>query len=109
MPEIPYPALDHASLFTRTPSGPLTEQQAGDLLTVNRWHTPHRYPLMVVSFNLQQATPYLLRLANAQGFNAPIRFTNARFVPRSEQKTSLFLGFSWAFTSAWRCSAAALA
>ena len=48
---------------------------------------------MAVSFNPQQATQYLLRLDNAQGFSAPIRFVNARFVLRSEQKTSLFLGF----------------
>ena len=91
--EIPYPALDRASLFTLAPSGQLTEQKAGDLLAVNRWLTPHRYPLMVVSFNPQQSTQYLLRLENAQGFSAPIRFVNARFVLRSEQRTSLFLGF----------------
>ena len=91
--EIPYPALDHAALFTQAPSGLMTEQKAGDLLAVNRWQTPHRYPLMVISFNPQQATQYLLRLDNAQGFSAPIRFVNARFVLRSEQKTSLFLGF----------------
>lgn len=91
--EIPYPALDHASLFTLNPSGQLTEQKAGDMLAVNRWLTPHRYPLMLVSFNAQQATQYLLRLDNAQGFSAPIRFVNARFVLRIEQKTSLFLGF----------------
>ena len=91
--EIPYPALDHVSLYTMPPSGQMTEQKAGDLLAVNRWLTPHRYPLLVVSFNPQQSTQYLLRLDNAQGFSAPIRFVNARFVLKSEQKTSLFLGF----------------
>ena len=91
--EIPYPALDHVSLYTLQNGGQLTEQQAGDLLAVNRWLTPHRHALMAVSFNPQQATQYLLRLDNAQGFSAPIRFVNARFVLRSEQKTSLFLGF----------------
>ena len=91
--EIPYPALDHASLFTVQQSGKMTEQKAGDLLAVNRWVTPHRHALMTVSFNPQQPTQYLLRLDNAQGFSAPIRFVNARFVLRSEQKLSLFLGF----------------
>jgi two-component system, sensor histidine kinase LadS len=91
--EIPYPALDHASLYTVQPSGQLTEQKAGDLLAVNSWQTPHRHALMIVSFNPQQPTQYLLRLDNAQGFSAPVRFVNARFVLRSEQKMSLFLGF----------------
>ena len=92
--EIPYPALDHASLFTVQQSGKMTEQKAGDLLAVNSWVTPHRHALMMVSFDPQQPTQYLLRLDNAQGFSAPIRFVNARFVLRSEQKLSLFLGFS---------------
>lgn len=48
---------------------------------------------MLASFNAQQAAQYLLRLDNAQGFSAPIRFVNARFVLRIEQKTTLFLGF----------------
>lgn len=91
--EIPYPALDHVALYTLQAAGQLTEQKAGDLLAVNRWPTPHRHALMAISFNPQQATQYLLRLDNAQGFSAPIRFVNARFVLRSEQKTSLFLGF----------------
>ena len=91
--EIPYPALDHASLYTFNASGQFTEQKSGDLLAVNRWQTPHRHALMLVSFNPQTATQYLLRLDNAQGFSAPIRFANARFVLRSEQKMSLFLGF----------------
>ena len=91
--EIPYPALDHVELFTLQASGQITVQQAGDLLAVNRWVTPHRHAIMAISFNPAQATQYLLRLDNAQGFSAPIRFTSARFLLRSEQKMSLFLGF----------------
>jgi two-component system, sensor histidine kinase LadS len=90
--EIPYPALDHASLYMLEASGQLTEQKAGDLLAVNSWNTPYRHALMTVSINPQQPTQYLLRLDNAQGFSAPIRFVNARFVLRSEQLYSLFLG-----------------
>ena len=91
--EIPYPALDHVELYTLQASGQITVQKAGDLLAVNRWLTPHRHALMVVSFNPKQATQHLLRLDNAQGFSAPIRFATARFVLRSEQEMSLFLGF----------------
>ena len=91
--EIPYPALDHVELYTLQASGQITVQKAGDLLAVNRWQIPHRHALMAVSFNPNQATQHLLRLDNAQGFSAPIRFATARFVLRNEQETSLFLGF----------------
>ena len=90
--EIPYPALDRASLYTKSRTGQFTEQRAGDLTAVNRWLTPHRHPLLVVAFNAEEPTQYLLRLENAQGFSAPLRFVNARYVLRSEQLISLFLG-----------------
>ena len=91
--EIPYPALDHVELYTQQAPGQITVQKAGDLLAVNRWLTPHRHALLVVSFNSKLATQHLLRLDNAQGFSAPIRFASARYLFRSEQKMSLFLGF----------------
>ena len=90
--EIPYPALDRASLYTRDRNGKFGEQRAGDLTAVNRWLTPYRHPLMVVSFNAEEPTHHLLRLENAQGFSAPLRFVNARYVLRNEQLISLFLG-----------------
>ena len=90
--EIPYPALDRASLYTKGRMGQFTEQRAGDRTAVNRWLTPHRHPLLVVAFNAEEPTRYLLRLENAQGFSAPLRFVNARYVLRSEQLVSMFLG-----------------
>ena len=90
--EIPYPALDRASLYTKNRIGQFTEQRAGDLTAVNRWPTPHRYPLLLVAFNAEEPTHYLLRLENAQGFSAPLRFVSARYVLRAEQLVSLFLG-----------------
>ena len=65
MLEIPYPALDHVSLYTFNASGQFTEQKSGYLIPVNLWLTPHRHALMVISFNAQTATQYLMRLDNA--------------------------------------------
>ena len=90
--EIPYPALDRASLYTKDRVGQFTEQRAGDLTAVNKWLTPYRHPLLAVAFNAEEPTRYLLRLENAQGFSAPLRFVNARHVVRAEQLVSLFLG-----------------
>lgn len=91
--EIPYPALDRASLYSKDKSGQFTEQRAGDLTAVNKWPTPHRHPILRVRFNAEEPTHYLLRIENAQGFSAPLQFVNNRHMLRSEQQASLFLGF----------------
>ena len=98
--EIPYPALDRALLYTPLPASASTgssspqwsEQRAGDLTPVNEWQTPHRHPLLLLGVNTQQPVQYLLRIENAQGFSAPIRFVNSRYVLREELRSSIFLG-----------------
>ncbi|MDP3169272.1 MAG: 7TM diverse intracellular signaling domain-containing protein, partial [Polaromonas sp.] len=90
--EIPYPALDRASLYTFDRAGIWREQRSGDLTPVNQWPTPHRHPLLVVNFNAEEPTHYMLRLENVQGFSAPIRFVSSAYVLRGEQQVSLFLG-----------------
>ena len=92
MLEIPYSALDRASLYTKDRLGQFTEQRAGDLTAVDQWPTPHRYPLLMVAFNAEQPTQYLLRIENAQGFSAPLRLVSNRYVLHSEQLISMFLG-----------------
>lgn len=91
--EIPYPALDRASLYTLDRAGLWREQRTGDLTPVNLWPTPHRHPLLVVNFNAEEPTHYMLRLENVQGFSAPVRFVSSGYVLRGEQQVSLFLGF----------------
>ena len=90
--EIPYPAIDRASLYTATRAGQWEEQRTGDLTAVSRWPTPHRHPLLAVDFNAETPTRYLLRLENARGFSAPIQFVSSPYLLRSEQQVSLFLG-----------------
>ena len=90
--EIPYPAIDRASLYTATRAGQWEEQRTGDLTAVSRWPTPHRHPLLAVDFNAETPTRYLLRLENGRGFSAPIQFVSSPYLLRSEQQVSLFLG-----------------
>ena len=90
--EIPYAALDRASLYSLDRAGQWIEQRAGDLTPVNAWPTPHRHTLLLVNVNAEDPSRYLLRIENAQGFSAPIRFINAPYLLRSEQQVSLFLG-----------------
>ena len=91
--EIPYPALDRASLYAQNAAGQWIEQRTGDLTPVNQWPTPNRHPLMVLAINTDSPANYLLRIENAQGFSAPIRFVRGTYLLRSEQQVSLFLGF----------------
>ena len=90
--EIPYPALDRASLYIQDKAGQWNEQRAGDLTPINRWPTPHRYPLLRINVNAEEPTRYMLRIENAQGFSAPIRFVNDPYVLRDAQRVALFLG-----------------
>ena len=90
--EIPYPALDRASLYTQNEFGQWNEQRAGDLTAVNRWQIPHRHPLLAVDPLAYTTTSYLMRIENAQGFSAQIRLINQSEVLRTEQRVSLFLG-----------------
>ena len=90
--EIPYPAMDRASLYTENRAGQWEEQHTGDLTAVSHWPTPHRHPLLDVNFTAETPTRYLLRLENARGFSAPIQFVSAPYLLRSEQQVSLFLG-----------------
>ncbi|MES2942768.1 MAG: 7TM diverse intracellular signaling domain-containing protein [Pseudomonadota bacterium] len=90
--EIPYPALDSASLYTQNPQGQWTAQHTGDLTSVNQWPTPHRFPLLTLAMNADAPTHFLLRINNAQGFSAPLQVVDAAGVLRNEQLVSLFLG-----------------
>lgn len=90
--DIPYPALDRASLFSHDKNGGWLEQRAGDLIPVNRWALPHRHPLLMLNVKPEQPADYLLRVENAQGFSAPIRFITSAYLLRDEQKISIFLG-----------------
>ncbi len=91
--DIPYPALNRASLYTRDQTGQTSEQRAGDMTAVNQWSMPHRHPLLPLKFAPDDTTQYLLQIENPQGFSAPLRFVTTRHELRDEQKISLFLGF----------------
>jgi GGDEF domain-containing protein len=90
--EIPYPALDRASLFTQDAAGQWQEQAAGDLVANRDWPRPHRYPVLALSVNTDTPTRYLLRIENAQGFSAHLRFVNDTYLLASEQAISMTLG-----------------
>lgn len=90
--EIPYPALDRASLYTQDKSGQFSEQRTGDLTAVNDWPIAHRHPLLAVQFHADEPTRFLLRIENARSFSAPLRFVTSRHLLRDEQQSSIFLG-----------------
>ncbi len=92
MLEIPYAALDRASLFTVGASGGYQAQYAGDLIANSAWALPQRHVVMEIESSGGLQTAYLLRLENAQGFSAPIRLIATDTLLRTEQGVSLLLG-----------------
>ena len=90
--EIPYAALNRAELFRINADGSMSVQQAGDLIANSAWSMPQRHTVMAIETTTGQATAYLLRLENAQGFSSPIRLVAVSKLLRSEQGLSLFLG-----------------
>jgi two-component system, sensor histidine kinase LadS len=90
--EVPYPAIDRASLFTRDGANLWREQRAGDLVAVSQWPVPHRHPLLPIALSAEQPTSYLLRLKNGHAFRAPLQFISEGRLSASEQRISLILG-----------------
>lgn len=66
--EVPYPSINHASLFTLDAAGQWGKQEAGDQIPVARWPVPHRHPLMPLAVSAEVPSRYLLRLENAHSF-----------------------------------------
>ena len=90
--EIPYAALDRASLFRLNTDGSNQVQQAGDSIANSAWSMPQRHPVMAIETTAGQTTTYLLRLENAQGFSAPVRLIATDKLLRGEQGLSIFMG-----------------
>ncbi|MDB5892299.1 MAG: diguanylate cyclase [Polaromonas sp.] len=90
--EIPYPAVDRASLYAQQPGGTWSEQRAGDLTPVNRWSLPYRHPLFALEPPAQAGADFFLRLENVHGFSAPVYLTDQARVLRDDQRVSVFLG-----------------
>ncbi|MEP6790359.1 MAG: 7TM diverse intracellular signaling domain-containing protein [Ramlibacter sp.] len=90
--EIPYPAVDRVTLYTRDSIGQWSAQSAGDSLPVASWPVPHRHPLLPLTVSAEEPRKYLLRVQNAHSFSAPLSFVSESYLSRNEQRTSLILG-----------------
>jgi hypothetical protein len=90
--EIPYPSVDHVTLSTRDAAGRWTSQEAGDHIPVASWPVPHRHPVLPLQVSAAEPCEYLLRVANAHSFGAPLSFVSESELSWREQRTSLVLG-----------------
>ena len=90
--EIPYPAVNRVTLYTRDRTGNWTKLAAGDSLPVADWPLPHRHPVMPLVLTPGKPQQFFLRVDNTQSFSAPLNFTSERQLVRAEQRTALVLG-----------------
>lgn len=96
--EVPYPAIDRASLYTLDGAGQWNEQRAGDLVAVSQWPVPHRHPMLPIALSAEVPTKYLLRLENGHAFNADLQFISEGRLSYAEQRISLILGIFFGLT-----------
>jgi len=90
--EIPYPALDQATLYTVDGAGQWTASSAGDAIRVASWAIPHRFPILPVQVSSQAPQVHLLQVRNRTTFSGPLQFVSDSHLSRSEQRVSLALG-----------------
>ena len=90
--EIPYAALDRATLFTLGANGLYQANYSGDLVANSQWTLPQRHTVMEIDTAIGVPAEYLLRIENTQGFSAPIRLVATDKLLRAEQGVSLLLG-----------------
>ena len=90
--EIPYPAVNRATLYARDSLGQWMPQSAGDTLAVASWPVPHRHPLLPIAVSAEEPRGYLLRVENPHSFSAPLSFVSDGYLWPREQRTSLVLG-----------------
>ena len=96
--EVPYAAINRASLYTLNSIGKWSEQRAGDLTPVSQWPVPHRHPLLPIALSAEVPTKYLLQLENRVPVSVPVRFIDERQLSNGEQKVSLVLGIFFGLT-----------
>lgn len=96
--EVPYPAIDRASLYTLDGAGQWNELRAGDLIAVSQWPVPHRHPLLPIALSAELPTKYLLRFENGHAFSANLRFVSEGRMSYAEQRISLILGLFFGLT-----------
>lgn len=96
--EVPAPSVNRVTLYTEDSAGQWVAQYAGDMLPVAKWPVPHRHPLLPVALSAEVPTHYLLRVENATGFSAPLRFISESALSRTEQRVSLLLGIYFGLT-----------
>lgn len=90
--EVPYPAVDRVTLYTRNNAGQWLRHDAGDQLPVAGWPLPHRHPVLPLMLAPNAPQQFFLRVENAHSFAAPLVFTSERQLVRLEQRTALVLG-----------------
>lgn len=90
--QIPGSSIDKITVFTRNSIGLWDAQSAGDLLPVNSWPLPSRYPVMPIKVSAEVQHRFLVRIDNSRPIVAPLEFISEAYLGRTEQRSSLLLG-----------------
>jgi two-component system, sensor histidine kinase LadS len=90
--DVPYPGVDHVTLYAQNAAGAWTSRSAGDHVPISEWPVPHREPILPLTVSPQSERVHLLRIQNGTIFGAPLQFVSDSQLGRTEQSISLMLG-----------------
>ncbi len=89
---IAYPGLDHARLYAPAAAGGWSHTDAGDLLPVNDWVIPHRYPALPLALGPQAPAQALLEVQHSHPVTLPWRVQSLSAFTAGNQRALLLLG-----------------
>lgn len=89
--QMPSTQVEKITVFTANSVGLWDAQSAGDLLAVNSWPLPSRYPIMPIKVSAEVPQRFLVRIENSRPIIAPLEFISEAYLSRTEQRSSLLL------------------
>lgn len=90
--EVPFPAVDRVTLFTRDARGGWGREIAGDWIAVADWPVPYRHPVLPVALSSGEPTVFLLKVENRANFSAPLRLLTESHLADEGSLITLVLG-----------------
>lgn len=90
--QMPSTQVEKITVFTLNSVGLWEAQSAGDLVAVDNWPLPSRYPIMPITVSAEIQHRFLVRIENSRPIIAPLEFISEAYLSRTEQRNSLLLG-----------------
>ncbi|MDP1967602.1 MAG: 7TM diverse intracellular signaling domain-containing protein [Burkholderiaceae bacterium] len=91
--EVALPGVDRVSVYYRDANSRWVEQVAGDSVAVEGWPLPDRFPIFLLSDNLDRTVRYFVKIEHARvPFSAPLTLYSHRALLTQREIEHMFIG-----------------